>query len=1062
MAPSDEPSRSPCPTHDIPSEGEGDRGPVETPSPSRLEVLLWVVVAVLAFLLASFPARNSDLWTHLAAGRDLIGWPFSGTAPGFSTTWLSDLLFFVLHSVFGGPGLVLVKALLVVGLALVLLRLSRTERGWWLAIVGTVLALLAMSTRLLLQPATLSYVLLALTLWFLWRRDQTAANQKPSPLPPWPLVLLFLIWANLDRWFVLGLLTVALVWLGRTLDLARHADRQTGSKGVRAFFGFLFGRTGVLLVCLSVLGAVCLLNPSGVFAFTLPAELGWFGSRANLDPAQVTSPFGRAYLVNLGQSPAGLAYFPLLGLGLLSFLVNLPRWHWERFLPWVALAVLSAMQVRVIPFFAVVAGPVLAWNLQDFFARHTEAERSHSPLWRGWLRAGDVLTLVLGLAFLVCAWPGWLQSPPFEPRRWVLEPPPSLERGAAATRRWHQEGKLSPEMRGLHLSRESAQLFAWFCPEEKGVVDDPIASAILGVAGAPEDWAERMRAAGINHVMVYEADRGRLFAALERLLGDPEQWPLLYQEGDLAVFGWRDPSRRREFVDQSDPFQGWELNLNQLAFRPAPDRRVPRAQSDAAPRSRRWWDAFWKPAPPRQLDRDEATLHLLHAEALRRSAPQRHLAVWEASQTGALLGAAGSWGAGPVGLLDAHRRLVLLQPLLPQPGSGVDSLPAPDRMAHVLQRRFTQQRDDVPPALLYLAVRAARRALVVNPEDAQAHLLLGESYLRLLNGTRERVWGRQLPELVLLRRAQASAALNQALARKPDLAQAHLGLGGLYRDMGYLDLALHHLRTYLKLVREAGPPSGVSREQFRKQQAQFEEQELSWLSRTVAEQEKAYAQAASGLKVLDRARLASERGLAGKARDLLLETDVAAFGLPGMLLELELLLGTGRAKDVWDWILPEHRDTLGMKPYHWLRIQSLAALGDYTSAQEECSQLAVAGRGDAPGGPREVMALLVGRAILEEQPGAESLPRLHQRAVRRFEFDNRIAGLTQNLRQEADVTVLRGLLALEEGAVEEAEVAFRLALDFWKDSATADSGGGLEFNGRILAQTCLEWLEQAE
>jgi hypothetical protein len=51
-----------------------------------------------------------------------------------------------------------------------------------------------------------------------------------------------------------------------------------------------------------------------------------------------------------------------------------------------------------------------------------------------------------------------------------------------------------------------------------------------------------MQAADINRVIVYDSDRGRLFAALDRLLGDPEQWTLLYQEG-LAVFGWRDPLR---------------------------------------------------------------------------------------------------------------------------------------------------------------------------------------------------------------------------------------------------------------------------------------------------------------------------------------------------------------------------------------------------------------------------------------------------------------------------------------------------------------------------------------
>jgi hypothetical protein len=67
--------------------------------------------------------------------------------------------------------------------------------------------------------------------------------------------------------------------------------------------------------------------------------------------------------------------------------------------------------------------------------------------------------------------------------------------------------------------------------------------------------------------------------------------------------------------------------------------------------------------------------------------------------------------------------------------------------------------------------------------------------------------------------------------------------------------------------------------------------------------------------------------------------------------------------------------------------------------------------------------------------------------------------LAKSLRLGADVTVLRGLLALEEGAVDEAEIAFRQALTLWKDAATAASGGGLDFNAHAIARGCLELLE---
>jgi hypothetical protein len=180
-----------------------------------------------------------------------------------------------------------------------------------------------------------------------------------------------------------------------------------------------------------------------------------------------------------------------------------------------------------------------------------------------------------------------------------------------------------------------------------------------------------------------------------------------------------------------------------------------------------------------------------------------------------------------------------------------------------------------------------------------------------------------------------------------------------------------------------------------------------------------------------------------------------------MGLELELLLRTGRQNDVLDWTGPEQRARLG-SPYHWLRAQALAASGDYSLAEEECKQLsrslAVRFPGQDVSQVRDIMAQQVAQRLFDEMPSGSILDLL-RRTFDRFEFINRVMSLRQALRQEADVTVLRGLLLLEEGEVDEAEIAFREALSFWKDAASAASGGGLDFQGRAVAQGCLEWLE---
>jgi Tetratricopeptide repeat len=338
--------------------------------------------------------------------------------------------------------------------------------------------------------------------------------------------------------------------------------------------------------------------------------------------------------------------------------------------------------------------------------------------------------------------------------------------------------------------------------------------------------------------------------------------------------------------------------------------------------------------------------------------------------------------------------------------------------------------------------------LAVNPDDAQAYEVLGESYLRLSRSTRERAWGRRLPQLVQLRRAQASAALNQAVLLKPGFTQARLSLGGLYEEMGCWDLALEQLRAYVKLFHEAGPERGVSAAEFHEQESQFQAK-LSQLAKGVDEQETSYTLASPGLSVVDRAFLAFDKGLAGKARDLLLESDVSAFGARGMELELELLLRTGRPKAAEEWTNPAQEAALGAFTYRWLRAQAFAASGNYALAEKECARLAPSWvLGDPEGEQyREIMAVLIARRVLDELPGKVPFGRA--------KFGQILGALSESLKKEANILVLRGLIALEEGEVDEAGDAFHVALDLWRDEAT---GGGMDFEGRVIAQECMNWL----
>jgi hypothetical protein len=209
--------------------------------------------------------------------------------------------------------------------------------------------------------------------------------------------------------------------------------------------------------------------------------------------------------------------------------------------------------------------------------------------------------------------------------------------------------------------------------------------------------------------------------------------------------------------------------------------------------------------------------------------------------------------------------------------------------------------------------------------------------------------------------------------------------------------------------------------------------------------------------VADRAIMAVQRGLGGQALALLLQSDVAAFGTAGTEMQLNLLLQTGRPDDVLDatGATPELRGSLGDFLYHSLRAQALIAVGDYDKADAELAEMV------GPGGrlPPDVEVLvggLVGKALLDAQPGGQEAAQFPVRLFGSVYFEDRVADITQRLSRSADVMVLRGLVALEAGDIDRARDAFRGALAY---SPHRWGGAQLEFPSRRIAWRCLEMID---
>src|SRR5437764_117875 len=172
---------------------------------SRLDLLVASAVLLLAFVLASFPVRHSDFWQHLAAGRLLARGeyvfgvdPFAYTTEGVywaNHAWLYDLGLYGGYQALGDAGLVILKALaiaMLAGLMLLLARPRSDRKGpFWVGALCVLLAVLAMSPGLLLQPVCLSLLLLTCCLQLL-----CVGGRSWYALP-----VLMVLWVNLDAWF---------------------------------------------------------------------------------------------------------------------------------------------------------------------------------------------------------------------------------------------------------------------------------------------------------------------------------------------------------------------------------------------------------------------------------------------------------------------------------------------------------------------------------------------------------------------------------------------------------------------------------------------------------------------------------------------------------------------------------------------------------------------------------------------------------------------------------------------------------------------------------------------
>ncbi|APW60594.1 hypothetical protein BSF38_02069 [Paludisphaera borealis] len=425
----------------------------------------WYVMGaalLLAFVVTASRTNYSPLWANLKQGQYILNQSSPAPADVFSYTeegqrWVNiPWLFQVSHAAIyklaydlvptdpndptanrasaeqiATGTLVGLTALARLATALALLKIRRKGPGLWWTAVCTALALGAMVGPLgvvlggiaqpgVVGPSTWGLLLLAIEMLLLYR---AFGEGRQGAL--YGLIPVFLIWANVDESFLLGLLILGAAVVGRILDggaaatLIEPPARSTAvdegdAPRKRVPITPMAGVVAMLLCA-----AVCLANPSiyKIYLATIEPLFHLFDKGGPPPTADQLSYFGPTIRTQFPDSwyLLTLYYLITVAAGLATFLLNSARFSWSRFLPYVVAAVGWGIYMRLSAEFAVVLAAVAAINGQEWYQSRFGVRGKLGNGWAAWSTGGRLVTLAGLFYFVSIAITGYGKSPG-EPR----------------------------------------------------------------------------------------------------------------------------------------------------------------------------------------------------------------------------------------------------------------------------------------------------------------------------------------------------------------------------------------------------------------------------------------------------------------------------------------------------------------------------------------------------------------------------------------------------------------------------------------------------------------------
>ncbi len=413
------------------------------------DLFIGAFALLLCFIASANKITQSSVWTHLQAGREIAATRSPLTTDTFSYTeegrrwvhvpWLADLAHYEIFKLvssltpvdansqvnspapevvqakreqvekseqWGAAGLVVLDALLRAATVLVILRIRRQGPGLWWSSVCAILAL-----GVVLAPGGLTFggiagptavggllwgqLFLAIELLWLYRafgQDRRWAFHALIPL--------FLLWANFDESFLVGLIVLAVTVVARGLTKEPNRDKTTQAITLKQG-----------LIGLGICAAVCLVNPSihrtyaAAFSMLIPS-IGWVSGPTIVDGL---SYFGKTWSASQREfiETERIYQLVVIGFGLASFAINHRQFKLSRFLVYVVASAFWVIALRQRGAFAVVMAATLTLNGQEWYQ---SLFRTEGRLGRGWAvfsTGGRAITLALFALAIAIKIIGW-------------------------------------------------------------------------------------------------------------------------------------------------------------------------------------------------------------------------------------------------------------------------------------------------------------------------------------------------------------------------------------------------------------------------------------------------------------------------------------------------------------------------------------------------------------------------------------------------------------------------------------------------------------------------------